>query len=264
MKISNTTIVFIAGLSGCLLGLIFGKLYVPQFIILATFWGIVIALVSSFTAIILTGRISRNSRKKHAANGHHVLPPQIDSVFLYNTLHNISALADISPEKASRTVEQLATFIHAVTVFNETKTTLLNEELRIAELYLQIEQARFGERLSIIKNIDATSLETQVPCFITLPLVENCVRHGIEVFDQNVQVFILTTRKNDSVVVEISDTGSGVETEDVSQLSKGDMGLNTVKKTIKSFYGNEAKLTVEALAPSGTRVSLFLPLEFNN
>ena len=232
-------------------------------LLLSILWGIFIALSSSCSAIVLLGRVRRTRAQKSKSQAAHVLPPQIDSVFLYNTLHNISALTDISPEKASRIVEQLAAFIRAVTEMNETKTTLLNEELKVAELYLQIEQARLGERLKIIKNIDATCLEIPVPCFILLPLVENCVRHGIEVFDENVEIYILVNCENQQAVIEISDTGRGLGNEDVDLLSNENMGLSSVKKCIKSFFGSEAKLTVEALVPTGTRVSLFLPLDEN-
>ena len=245
------------------MGLVFGRWYAPDLLLMSIIWGILIALSSSWSAIVLLGRVRRTRAQKDNSKAAHILPPQIDSVFLYNTLHNISALADISPEKASRTVEQLATFIRAVSEMNEAKTTLLNEEIRVAELFLQIEQARLGERLKIIKNIDATCLEIRVPCFILLPLVENCVRHGIEVFDQNVEIFILANCENQQAVIEISDTGRGVENEDVDQLSNENMGLSSVNKCIKSFFGSGAKLTVEALVPTGTRVSLFLPLDEN-
>lgn len=264
MKISTLIMVLLSGFTGCVLGFVFGKIMLPQYFWMSALWGIVIALFSAFIVILLSNRIRKEKKQKRIAKNSHVLPAQIDSVFLFNTLHNISALTSLSPEKASRTIEQLATFIRSISDLNGTKTTLLNEEIRIAELYLQIEQARFGERIRITKKIDATSLEVRVPCFMLLPLVENCVRHGIEVYDQNVEIFISTNRKDDGVVVEIGDTGEGIENEDVSMLSKGDMGLNCVKNSIKGFFGKKAQLTVEGLVPSGTRISLFLPLDEYN
>jgi LytS/YehU family sensor histidine kinase len=260
MKIPQLIPLVLSAIFGFVLGNVYGQLYKDQHILIATILGGFLAVAGSMITLYLGSRAKHVKPKKTDSETLSLLPTQLDSVFLFNTLHNISALTSISPEKASRTVEQLATLIRAMGEMNTSNTTLLNEEFRVAELYLQIEQARFGQRLKIRKSIDALCLELQVPCFLLLPLVENCIRHGIEVFDKDVEVIINATCTNDKARIDVSDTGRGIETNDIDSLISPTSGIGKVKENLEVFFGSNANLSVEALAPSGTRVSIVFPI----
>ena len=260
MKIPKLIPVILSAIFGLVLGNVYGQLYQNERILLITLLGSFVATAGSLITLLSGTRVKQTKSQRSIPEATTLLPPQLDSVFLFNTLHNISALTNISPEKASRIVEQLATLIRAMSEMSESKITLLNEEFRVAELYLQIEQARFGDRLKIRKSIDALCLEIQVPCFLLLPIVENCIRHGIEVYDQDVEVILNATYNDGEAVVEVSDTGRGIETDDIELLISAEGGIGRIRQNLEKFFGAKASLSVEALAPSGTRVTIVLPI----
>ena len=187
------------------------------------------------------------------------LPVQIPPLFLFNTLHNISALALVDPAKASMTVEKLAEFIRATADLNRQKVSLLSQELKCADLYLNIEKARFGARLEIISDIDPECLEVKVPSLFLLPIVENAVRYGVEPNDQVTQVIIIGRKAGDCIVVEISDTGQGINAEQAKTLFQSTGSLSELNWRLHNAFGEAAQMRIEALAPSGTRVKITIP-----
>ncbi len=204
--------------------------------------------------------------KAFSANGRRVptkprsaLPAQIPALFLFNTLHNISALALLDSTKASVTVEKLAEFIRSTTELSKQKTTLLAQELKCVELYLGIEKARFGARFEIISDIDPACLEAQVPSLLLLPIVENAVRYGVERSDLTTQVILSGRKVDNCIVVEISDTGQGISAEQVKTVLQGDGSLAELNDRLHHLFGEAAQMRIEALAPSGVRVKITIP-----
>lgn len=257
----------LATLAGGILGVTLGIFSHSSQIFLALFGGWA-GLVGAIIAIVAVARLSGKNIYKEKIAGNEqaakppLLPKQINSVFLFNTLHNVSALTTVDPQKAAEIVEKLAMLIRAFTEMAKYDYSLLNEEFKYVDLYLAIEKARFGERLEIIRNIAPECLEIQVPSFLLLPIVDNCIRHGVEVYEKPVKIFLTAEIKGDNVIIEISDTGKGFDPAKAAGIMEKGSGLATLNKRLADFYRNEAKINVEALVPSGTRVRLIVPRTF--
>ena len=133
------------------------------------------------------------------------LQSRIRPHFLFNTLNTAIALVRDDPARAESILEDLsALFRHALTEQGDTAT--LTQEIELARQYLEIEQARFGERLRVEWAIDDKAGGARLPPLILQPLVENAVKHGVEPSPAGAQLRVSTQRRGDMAVVKVTNT----------------------------------------------------------
>ena len=137
------------------------------------------------------------------------LKAQINPHFLFNTLNTIAALIHTNPELAEATVERLAELFRYVLTTSERGKVLLEEELSFLNGYLEIERARFGERLRVTRKVAPETLSVPVPSLILQPLVENAIKHGRS-DDGSINLTIRAERDGDTVLIAITDQGAGI------------------------------------------------------
>ena len=139
------------------------------------------------------------------------LQARIRPHFLFNTLNSAIALVREEPAKAERLLEDLSElFRHALADSNEAVS--LQQELALAEHYLEIEKVRFGDRLQVEWQLDESASTARLPPLILQPLVENAVKHGVEPSQEGAIVRISTQRRGSVVVIKVTNTvpaGSG-------------------------------------------------------
>lgn len=198
------------------------------------------------------------------------LKAQIDPHFLFNTLNTIAALIHSDPIAAEATVERLAGMFRYVLAGSERGAVPLREELAFLDDYLAIEQARFGERLHVHRQITPEALEAGVPSLILQPLVENAVRHG-QGADGRVDLALQVTLDGDHVAITIADRGPGMPQGQANNQARSGgpapaeatawgHGLRNVDERLAKSYGEAYRLVIEANEPAGTRVRLRIPL----
>ena len=107
------------------------------------------------------------------------LEAELHPHFLFNTLHAISTLVHTNPEAADRMISRLSDLLRLTFDRSGAAGVPLKEELEFLQKYLEIEQIRFQDRLTVKFDIDPETLDTQVPRMILQPLVENAIKHGI-------------------------------------------------------------------------------------
>ena len=106
------------------------------------------------------------------------LRAQINPHFLFNALNSIAGLIHRDPAVADRTIEQLADVFRYALRGAESEWALLDDELDFVRAYLEVERARFGERLHVEVEIEEAARGARVPTMIVQTLVENAVKHG--------------------------------------------------------------------------------------
>ena len=89
------------------------------------------------------------------------------------------ALVQVDPHRAEAVLEDLAELFREALVSPQARSTL-GQEVRLAQRYLDIESLRFGDRLKVSWDVDASLAGIAVPALVLQPLVENAVRHGVE------------------------------------------------------------------------------------
>lgn len=184
------------------------------------------------------------------------LQSQVNPHFLYNALNTISSVCRENPDRARELLLVLATY-YRQTLENERFLLNLHTELYHVKNYLELEKARFEEKLQI-EILVPEDLHCMVPAFILQPLVENAIRYGAD--KKGVRyVRIQAQQEGGAVRIHVIDHGPGIREEVVRQLSQGgdpehSYGLSNVHKRLLSIYGEQGGLRIETSA-GGTDIS---------
>jgi hypothetical protein len=180
---------------------------------------------------------------------------QLHPHFLFNTLNAISTLVHKDPHAADEMIANLSELLRA-TLDAEGQEIPLRQELGLLERYLEIQQARFGDRLKIEKHINASALDGLVPTLILQPLVENAIRHGIEPRTTPGLVVIEAQRKDGLLQLSVADNGAGMQK---SAGKPPGIGLANTKARIKELYGSTASLILNSKSGEGFSVQIEIP-----
>jgi two-component system, LytTR family, sensor kinase len=158
------------------------------------------------------------------------LKMQLQPHFLFNTLNAISALIPAEAKPARRMVARLGDLLRIALEHEETQEVTLREELAFLEPYLEIEQARLEDRLTVVMQIAPETLDARVPHLVLQPLVENAIRHGIAPRIEPGRVEISATSGADDrfLHLEVRDNGPGVDRDDQARTRKG-VGLANIQ-----------------------------------
>jgi signal transduction histidine kinase len=186
------------------------------------------------------------------------LKAQINPHFLFNTLNTIAQLIHADPARAEATIERLAEMFRYILTGSERGLVPLVEELAFVDSYLEIEQARFGERLHVDRQITPQMLNVPVPSLILQPLVENAVRHGQGPGGQ-IDLTIRVQPQGGQVTITIADRGPGMPSNhDLGQGSG--FGLRNVDRRLRKTYGDGHGLEIRDNEPQGAVVAVRIPL----
>lgn len=185
------------------------------------------------------------------------LQGQLQPHFLFNTLNMISSLMYEDVGKADRMMMRLSTLLRMFLDTSEHPSVPLRQEMEILGVYVEIMEARFGQRLSVTRHMDAGIAEAQVPALLLQPLVENAIRHGAPEPDRQLEILVRAVGDSDHLRLEVSDNGPGLPANDA--MPEG-VGLRSIRDRLAVLYGDGARLRLENLAPRGLLVTVELPL----
>ncbi len=174
-----------------------------------------------------------------------VLRSQLNPHFLFNSLNTVRALVDINPTQAKKSVTHLANMLRKSLTSGKLRLITLREELEIVQEYLELEKARFEERLHIHWSHDQGLDNLLIPPFILQTLVENAVKHGVTKIIAGGNLYIITQQKKDSVCIRVENDGklgSGIDTG---------IGVENTIRRLCLEYGNRAGFS---LYENGNRV----------
>lgn len=190
------------------------------------------------------------------------LRAQLDPHFLFNSLTTIGYLIKADPDKAFDTLLRLTQLLRGVLSSNS-EFCPLGDEMRLIESYLEIERARFEEKLTVEIDVPDELRRIEVPALILQPLVENAVKHGISE-NKNGGMIRITARRaeNDGrpmLELSVLDTGAG------GRAGRGGdndgVGLRNIRERLGAYYGDNARLTFSRDAADGTLVEVDLPID---
>ncbi len=186
------------------------------------------------------------------------LKMQLHPHFLFNTLNSISALVRDHPETAETMIARLSDLLRRALDSSSTQEITLRQELEFLQLYLEIEQARFEERLKVRFTIDPAALDALVPNMILQPLVENAIRHGIANKVENGEVIISAKKRGGDLLLKVADNGAGLAPSGVLSIKQG-VGLASTKGRLERLYGVGQALHLEAPDTGGFVARIVVP-----
>ena len=186
------------------------------------------------------------------------LQARINPHFFFNTLNTIASLVEEDPRRAGTIVETLAELFRYTFRAAESRPVRLEEELEFVRRYLTIEQARFGERLKVVRDVPPAVLRVPVAGLLLQPLVENAVGHGVAPLRRGGTVRIAARLEGEDLVVEVSDDGRGLPAG--SDPVRPGHGLDNVRQRLQTLYGDRGRLTLGAgPGGSGTVAAIRIP-----
>ena len=154
------------------------------------------------------------------------------------------------------------------------RSVTLSEEVVVLNQYMEIQKARFTDRLQFKSDIDESCLQVKIPGLTLQPIIENAVIHAIEPEQDGGTIWFRIKKNGPWVIIEIEDSGQGISREKMEQLLKGHVvpieghstgiGFQNVVKRLHLFYGLEDLVTIDSKEGRGTKVVIQIPREVEN
>lgn len=202
---------------------------------------------------LLAGRLEQQQRLL-VQSELKLVQAQINPHFLFNTLNTISAITRRDPGRARELLLHLSRFFRN-NLKRQSGLTTLREEQEHCLSYLEIEQARFGERLTVINEIPPHLAEVQLPSFTLQPLIENAIKHGICSLLGEGRLRLFARETPEAITLCVEDNAGAWQPS-----GQGDgLGMSLVDKRLKSAFGERYGIAVQWEPEQWTRVSLTLP-----
>jgi len=187
------------------------------------------------------------------------LQSQLHPHFLFNTLHAISALMHRDVQAADRMLVQLSDLLRMTLDLAHHPEVRLNEEMEFLGKFLQIEQVRLADRLTVEFDVDVDVLDAVVPALILQPLVENAIKHGIAPHGRAGRVSVGAHSEGDTLVMTVSDTGPGPSERAMAALSTG-IGVANTRARLGHQFGTHFRFEFQRHR-DGFTVLVAIPLK---
>lgn len=185
-----------------------------------------------------------------------LLKGQLQPHFLFNTLNSISWLMREDVEAADNMMASLGELLRMTLAIPASEEVTLRQELKMLELYLAIERARFQDRLRVSVNVEPEALACSVPCLLLQPVVENAVRHGVGRLDRPGSVEVRAKRAGTELSISVLDDGPGISPE--STWREG-IGLANTRARLEKHYGELQSLRYSNRNEGGLVVEIRIP-----
>lgn len=186
------------------------------------------------------------------------LQAQIEPHFLFNTLALIGQLIETNPPQAATIHTALIQYLRsAMPQMREKGGGKLGQQVDLSRAYLNIMQARMGDRLSVSVDLPEELAYASFPSMMLQTLVENAIKHGLEPKMAGGHITIKATKIDADLIVEVSDNGVGFDLH-----ADDGIGLSNIRERLNMLYGSTAQLIVEAPFDGGAKVSIRLPCSY--
>jgi signal transduction histidine kinase len=275
----------LALLSGSIAGSVAVMAFYPLFVLREPRQAVAVVTINALLALIVGGiayayegmrlrlqdslreveevRLVEASLREEAARSElAALQARINPHFFFNTLNTIASLLEADPARAERVVQRLADLFRYTSKAADAGPVPLAEELEFTRGYLEIEQARFGERLRVSWDVEPDLSRVPVPGLILQPLVENAVAHGVAPLARGGRLTISGRLDEGRLRLEVADDGMGLgDTAGCGVIREGH-GLGNVRKRLDAFYRGRASVQLASNpAGRGTLARILLPRE---
>ena len=185
---------------------------------------------------------------------------QIQPHFLFNTLQAAITLVHDDPRAAEDVLLRLSELLRIALDEMEAYEIPLSRELEILDLYVGIQQRRFGDRLTVEVHADTATLGIAVPPLVLQPLVENAIHHGIGKHKGQDRIEVFARRLDAGLQIEVWNGNSTVEETGKPFFQRG-VGLRNTRSRLEHSYGPGASLIFRPLARGGAIAIIFIPLQ---
>jgi sensor histidine kinase YesM len=189
----------------------------------------------------------------------HTLQRQMQPHFLFNTLNTISALMHRDVDAADAMIARLSDLLRMSLQRVGVQEVPLKEELDFLSKYLEIEQTRFRDRLTVVFDVESESLDALVPNLLLQPLVENAIKHGIGPRPTPGQVAVRARVNGAMLELDVQDNGVGLSAARLTDFNRG-VGLSNTRSRLDHLYGSLHRFEFRQPAEGGLLVCIAIPM----
>ncbi|WP_036386092.1 sensor histidine kinase [Muricauda sp. MAR_2010_75] len=186
-------------------------------------------------------RLELNTHLKQAQLN--TLKGQINPHFMFNSLNNIRGLMLEDVEKSREMLTKLSEILRYSLTKNNINAISVREELEVVDNYIDLSKIQFENRLEFVKNVEANTLDIQIPPMIIQLLVENAIKHGISNLKRGGAITLNIKKEEAILVIEVRNTGKLQITKDSTQL-----GLKNIEQRLKLLYADKASFSLEEVS----------------
>ena len=189
----------------------------------------------------------------------HTLQRQMQPHFLFNTLNTISALMHRDVDAADAMIARLSDLLRMSLQRVGVQEVPLKEELDFLSKYLEIEQTRFRDRLTVVFDVQSDTLHALVPNLLLQPLVENAIKHGIGPRPTPGQITVRARRNRALLELDVQDNGVGLSAARLTDFNRG-VGLSNTRSRLDHLYGSLHRFEFRQPAEGGLLVCIAIPM----
>jgi two-component system LytT family sensor kinase len=190
------------------------------------------------------------------------LQMQLNPHFLFNTLNCVSSLMRSDPDGADEMLERLSSLLRMTLAKGHAQKVRLQEEMDVVQLYVSIQQLRFGDRVRHRIEVAPEAWDALVPTMILQPIVENAYVHGISKSLEEGTITINASIEGDTLCISIRNAGCVPGSFDDAPKKQG-VGIANVKARLQLHYGSRQSFTIREVAPGDVTAVFRLPLEID-
>jgi two-component system, LytTR family, sensor kinase len=190
------------------------------------------------------------------------LQMQLNPHFLFNTLNSVSSLMRSDPDGADEMLERLSSLLRITLAKGQAQRIPLQEEMEVVQLYVSIQQLRFGDRVSHSVEVAPEAWDALVPSMILQPIVENAYVHGIARSLGEGTISIKASVEGDKLCISIRNAGSVPEPFG-DALERQGVGIANVKARLELHYGSRQSFSIREVVPGDVTALCVLPLEID-
>ncbi|WP_426452725.1 cache domain-containing sensor histidine kinase [Paenibacillus sp. S-38] len=221
----------------------------------------------------MSGRLGRlveestQASLKEREQSFKALQAQINPHFIYNSLSLVRWRAmDLKDEMQVRIIDAMTTF-YRLALNNRDNITLFREELEHLRAYIEIQQLRYPNRVTVEWQVEPGVLDLFTIKMLLQPVVENCYLHGSIMRAENALLRVTIGRSDDTVHVEIYDNGKGIRKEVLDLIQAGNysgtgngFGMNNIRERLGLYFGSRARFAVDSVEGEWTAVTIDIPV----
>lgn len=189
------------------------------------------------------------------------LKSQVNPHFIFNSLNSLRALIDEDPARARQSVTQLANLLRYSLQSGQLETVPFEDELRIVNDYLALEQVRHEERLRVRLDVAPETLQLPIPPMLLQTLVENAVKYGISTQSEGGEIAILARQENGALRLQVTNPGSlPSAAKSARATASTGVGLKNAGERLRLLFGERATLKLRDEPPDRVVAEAVLPL----
>lgn len=183
-----------------------------------------------------------------------VLRAQSNPHFLFNTLNLITSEISNDPENAKEIVYDLADLLRGSVKLAQQPITSIEEELKLVDLYLKLQQKRFKDRLTYEIETPDTSKNYQIPALLLQPIVENTIKHAVAPYASKAHIKISIVAGQSRLEILFQDSGPPFDDKNIVEGN----GFRILRKTLALNYPSSHEMSLQS-TPQGGLFSLSIP-----